>query len=303
MTAIVPRTRIDRALLGIGLILLAYGLFSTLDASVKWLVIYGYPALQLGFMRYIGHFVISTGQVLYANQLGQVLRPRHALLVVLRGALVLAATVANFIALKYIPLTLTSTIFFSVPIIVCLLSGIMLGETVGKLRWLAILLGFCGILIAIRPFNADFHWAALLAFAGTICFAFFLILTRRFAGVVSSKTLQFYAGLVGTLGMLPFAIYFWQWPDTAAQWALMCGLGVIAWSGHEILIRAYHYADASMLTPFSYSYMIYLTIWSIVLFDQYPDAWTLSGATLIVSSGLLIWFRERVRQRGVAAVH
>ena len=302
MAVIAPGVRADRALYGIGLVLIAYGLFSTVDASVKWLVIYGYPALQLGFMRYVGHFVISTGQVLHKSHLREVLRTPHLMLVVLRGMLILSATVANFIALKYIPLTLTSTIFFSVPIIVCLLSGTMLGERVGKWRWLAILVGFCGILVAIRPFDASFHWAALLSLGGVTCFAVYLLLTRRFAGVISPNALQFYAGLVGTLAMLPFALYYWQWPETLAQWALLIGLGVFAWGGHEILTRAYHYADASVLTPFSYSFMIYLTIWSIVLFDQYPDGWTLIGAGLIVGSGLAIWFRERARQRAASVL-
>lgn len=298
MSGIAPGVRADRAMYGIGLVLLAYGMFSTVDASVKWLVVFGYPALQLGFMRYIGHFVISTAQVLRSKRMRETLRTQHMMLVVLRGSLILGATVANFIALKYIPLTLTSTIFFSVPIIVCLLSGTMLGESVGKWRWMAILLGFCGILIAIRPFDAGFHWAALLSLAGVTSFAFYLLMTRHLAGVIASSTLQFYAGLVGTVVMLPFAIYYWQWPQTLAQWILLIGLGILAWAGHEILTRAYHYADASVLTPFSYSFMIYLTIWSIVLFDQYPDGWTLVGAGLIVFSGLLIWIRERVRLRG-----
>ena len=246
-------------------------------------------------MRYIGHFVISTGQLLHRGQVRDVLRTPHTSLVVLRGAMILCATVANFIALKYIPLTLTSTIFFSVPIIVCLLSGTMLGERVGKWRWLAILVGFCGILIAIRPFDASFHWAALLSLGGVTCFAVYLLLTRRFAGIIAPNVLQFYAGLVGTAAMLPFAIYYWQWPETLAQWLLLIGLGVFAWGGHEILTRAYHYADASVLTPFSYSFMIYLTLWSIALFDHFPDRWTMTGAAIIVCSGLIIWLRERTR--------
>ena len=293
--------RIDRAPYGIGLVLLAYGIFSCVDPSAKWLVLFGYPALQLAFMRYAVALAISGGRVWRADRGRTILRGGHTGLLILRGAFLLAGTVGNFIALKYIPLTLTSTIFFSAPIIVCLLSGVVLGEPVGRRHWLAIWLGFVGILIAIRPFGAGFHWAALVSLAGVGGFALYLLLTRRFAGVESPDTMQFYSGLVGTLSMLPFAIYFWQWPESALHWALLIGLGVFAWGGHEVLIRAYRYADASVLTPYSYSFMIYLSAWSIILFDQYPDRWTLAGAALIVASGLIIWAQESNRRRNLSA--
>ena len=293
--------RTDHAPYGIGLVLIAYAIFSFVDTSAKWLAVIGYPALQLAFMRYAVHFVISTGRVLRAGRERSPLRSRHTALLVARGAFLLGGTVGNFVALTYIPLTLTSTILFSAPIIVCLLSGTLLGEPVGRRRWLAILLGFGGILIAIRPFGAGFHWAALSALAGAGSFAFYLLLTRRFAGVIAPDALQFYSGLVGTLSMLPFAVYFWQWPQSPLDWALLAGLGVFAWGGHEVLIRAYRYADAGVLTPYSYSFIIYLTLWSIVLFDQYPDRWTLAGAALVVTSGWVIWVRERARRRSVPA--
>ncbi len=292
----------DRALYAIGLVLIANLLFSVVDASVKWLVVFGYPALMLTFMRYAGHFVISAGRIANSDNRGELFRSRHTPLLMLRGGLLLFTTIANFVALKYIPLTLTATIFFTAPIIVCLMSGVVLGEGVGRWRWFAILLGFAGVLIAIRPFDASFHWAALLSLAGVTGFAFYLLLTRHFAGLVSPDALQFHAGLVGTVTMLPFAIYFWQSPESPLHWLIMIGLGVFAWGGHEILTRAYHYADASLLAPYQYCFMIYLTAWSILLFNQYPDAWTLGGAALIVSSGLVIWFREKIRRREISAL-
>ncbi|MFT5113151.1 MAG: drug/metabolite transporter (DMT)-like permease [Parasphingorhabdus sp.] len=294
MAGLIPKATEDRVLWGIGLTLLAYLAFSGIDASVKWLGEFGYPALQLAFMRYLAHFFIATSRVVSNGASLSHFASPHLGLVILRGGLVLCATVFNFVALKYLPLTLTSTILFSSPIIVCLLSGTVLGEKVGKWRWLAILFGFIGVIIAIRPFDESFHPAALLSLLGVTCFAFYLLLTRRLAGIVASDTMQFYSGAVGAIALLPVAIYQWQTPENFQHWLLMIALGIFGWIGHELLTRAYGYADASVLTPFSYSFMIYLTIWSIVLFDQYPDQWTLIGGLIIVTSGLVIWLREKV---------
>ena len=288
-----PKAKEDRALFGIGLMLCAYFLFSCIDTSVKWLSVFGFPVVQLAFMRYFAHFIISTGRIVHKGLSFSNFSSEHNRLVIIRGSLILISTLLNFFALKFLPLTLTSTILFSAPIVVCVLSSTVLGEKVGKWRWFAILLGFIGIIIAIRPFHASFHWAALLSIMAAISFAFYLLLTRKLAGLVASDTMQFYAGFVGAMVLLPFAIAQWQMPETTLEFLLLIGLGIFGWLGHEILTRAYGYADASVLTPYSYSFMIYLTIWSIVLFDQYPDNWTLLGAGIIVISGLIIWYREK----------
>lgn len=279
-------------MLGICLVLVAYSWFSFVDASAKWLVILGYPVIQLAFMRYAAHFVISGVRIVRNGLSWECFYTRHPGLVVLRGVCILFATICNFLALKYIPLTLTSTILFSAPIIVCLLSGAVLNEAVGKWRWLAVVLGFAGVVIAIRPFNDDFHWAALISLLGAVCFSLYLILTRRLSGYASSDTMQFYAGFIGCTALLPFALIQWQTPESIFHGFLLVGLGVFAWTGHEFLTRAYGYADASTLTPYTYSFIIYLTLWSIVLFDEFPDGWTILGAVIIVLSGLIIWFRE-----------
>ena len=294
MSVALPKAREDRALLGIGLTLLAFFQFSFVDASVKWLTLLAYPALQLAFFRYFAHAIISGVRLARNPDESLQIDKSDRWLVVLRGVLILGSTVLNFIALKYLPLTLTSTILFSSPIIVCLLSGTMLGERVGKWRWLAILFGFIGVLIAIRPFHESFHWATLVSLAAVTCFAFYLVLTRQLAGKVGPDTMQFGSGAVGFIALLPFTVMLWRTPDDLLQWALLTGLGIFAWAGHEMLTRAYRYADASVLTPYSYSFMIYLTVWSIVLFDHYPDRWTLIGAAIIVTSGLIIWVREKM---------
>ncbi|WP_372574202.1 DMT family transporter [Ruegeria jejuensis] len=292
----------DRPTLGIVMMLTAYLLFSVVDTSVKWMLALGLPALQLAFLRYAGHFVISLSEA-GLRGLGPIAPiRRHFGLLTLRAAALALATVGNFFVLTYLSLTLVSAIMFSAPIIVCLLSVPLLGEHVGPWRWGAILLGFVGVLVAINPFGADFHWAAPLAILNATGLAIYALLTRHLAGEVSSRTMQFFTGAVGTVLLAPFAIAIWQPSSDPLVLTLWAALGLCAWAGHEFLTRAHRFATASVLMPFSYSFLIYLTIASYIVFDQLPDTATLLGAALIVLSGVIIWQRERRRGRPAGAV-
>lgn len=275
------------------MMLVAYLLFSCIDASAKWLAVAGFPALQLAFMRYFPHFVVSLMLIGRGGVSVDRFNSEKLGLVILRGLLLMFSTIANFFAVRYLPLTLTSTILFSAPIITCALSWPLLGERVGFWRWVAIMFGFCGILIAIRPFDESFHWAVILSLSGAMGFALYSILTRRLSGIVATDTMQFYSGLVGTLVLLPFALLDWHSPESASGWALLVGLGCFGWAGHELLTRAHGFAPATVLMPFGYAFIIYLTIWSYFLFDHLPDQWTVAGAFIIVAAGMAIWLRER----------
>ncbi|MDC0563578.1 DMT family transporter [Alphaproteobacteria bacterium] len=282
----------DRALFGIILMVIAYLIFSFIDVSAKWLAIAGLPAMQLAFMRYVGHMAISTGLLVRDGDLSSLFRTKYLLVVMFRGSLLMGSTILNFIAVQYLPLTLTSTILFSAPIIICLLSWPLLGEKVGYWRWSAIMLGFIGILVTIRPFDSDFHFAAFYSLGGAFCFALYSILTRRLAGEISVDVMQFHSGFVGTVVLLPFAILSWQSPNTMMDWAIMIMLGVFGWMGHQLLTHAHSFAAANVLTPFGYSFILFLTTWSYLVFDHLPDIWTVIGASIIITSGLIIWFRE-----------
>lgn len=292
MAILTARANEDRPVVGIVLMLFAFFNFSLIDANAKWLVLLGLPALQLSFMRYLGHFVISSLLIFKGSADFSRFGTDHWFLVLARGFLLMVSTILNFVAVQYLPLTMTSTILFSAPIMICALSWPLLGERVGIWRWSAIMIGFCGILIAIRPFDESFHWAVFLSLTGAFCFALYSLLTRKLAGIVASTTMQFYSGLVGTVILLPFAIYYWKSPDTSLQWVQMICLGVFGWLGHELLTRAHGFAPASTLTPFGYTFIIYMTIWSMLVFNHKPDVYTIIGAAVIVVSGLVIWFRE-----------
>jgi drug/metabolite transporter (DMT)-like permease len=221
----------------------------------------------------------------------------HIKLVLLRGVLLMASTVFNFFALRWLPLTLTSTILFSAPIIICFLSWPLLGERVGIYRWSAILLGFAGVAIAIRPFDESFHWAVFLSLSGALCFSLYSLLTRHLSGLVSTDLLQFHSGMVGSVCLLPFALFQWQMPTTLTDGLILVSLGFFGWAGHQVLTIAHNYAPASTLSPFGYSFILFLTVWSYLIFDHLPDRWTIIGAVVIVLSGLIIWFRELYHSR------
>ena len=292
MAILTARANEDKPVAGIILMLFAFFTFSLIDVNAKWLAVLGLPALQLSFMRYIGHFVISTVLIFKGGADLSRFGTDHWFLVLARGFLLMLSTILNFVAVQYLPLTLTSTILFSAPIMICALSWPLLGERVGIWRWSAIMIGFCGILIAIRPFDESFHWAVFLSLNGAFCFALYSLLTRKLSGIVASDTMQFYAGFVGTIVLLPFAVFLWESPGTTFQWIQMICLGIFGWAGHELLTRAHGFAPASTLTPFGYTFILYMTVWSMLVFNHTPDSWTVLGAAVIIIAGLVIWFRE-----------
>ena len=294
--AIAAQATQDRAALGILMTLGAYFFFMLIDTSVKWLVLAGLPAFQLAFMRYLPHFIISTVLLLRKGMSWSSFQSAHLGLVLLRGFLLASATLFNFITLLYLPLTVTGSIMFSAPIIVCALSWPLLGERVGPWRWAAIMVGFIGVLVVIRPFDADFHWIALLNVYNAVSLALYSIITRKISGVVAAETMQFYMGAFGAIMLFPLALWSWTPPATTLDWWLMVALGVWGWAGHEIFSRAHGYAPANTLMPYTYSFLLYLAVASYIVFNDVPDGYTLTGASIIVLSGLVIWWRAMRRE-------
>jgi drug/metabolite transporter (DMT)-like permease len=280
----------DRIGLGILMMLVVYFLFTVVDTTAKWLIGLGFPALQMAFLRYAGHFTISLG--IAATGHTPLRHPKWAL-IVLRGALLVIATMSNFIAITYLPLTIISAIAFSVPIIVCLLSVHVLDEQVGPWRWFAILLGFAGVIVVIQPFGVDYHWAAWLSVMNAFLLAAYSLMTRHLTKDVPTATLQFYGGLTGTVVIGPIAWMVWE-PAGSLSVLIMWGmLGLCGWAGHEILTRAHNMAPANALMPISYSYLIYMMASDVLIFALFPDAAELIGIAVIVTAGLIIWKRGR----------
>ena len=291
--AIAAQSTADLPRVGILLMLAAWLMFSMVDTTAKWLAVAGIPAFQLAFMRYAGHFAVSTAVLARGGLTRDRFKTDHPWQLLSRSFLLVSATLSNFYALKFLPLTVVSAIMFSSPVIVCFFSVVFLREKVGIWRWSAILLGFLGVLIVVRPFGADFHLSMLLIVYNATALALYSIMTRQLAGKVATDTMQFYMGAVGTFALLPFAIWSWQQPESALGLTLLFCMGVVAWAGHQMLIRAHHFGTANQLMPFTYSFLIYVAIWGYLLFGTVPDIWTVMGAAVIMCAGLIIWKRER----------
>ena len=282
----------DNPILGIILILAAFFIFSFIAASGKWLIIAGIAPMQMVFMRYFGHFIISLA-ILTRNgfRVSNFCTDKYPL-VILRAFFLFSSTALQFLAFQFLPLTVTSTIEFTAPIIICLLSWPMLGKRVGLFRTTAIIIGFLGVVTIIRPFGTDFHPATILSLMGASCFAVYAILSRKLAGAVSVDLMQFYSGLVGSFIVLPLIFFIWTNPSNTFDWIVLILIGFFGWLGHQLLTSAHSFGEANLLTPFGYSFIIYSAIWSFIISNYLPDRWTILGGLLIISSGITIWLRE-----------
>ncbi len=244
------------------------------------------------FVRYAVHMALVAALFLPTQRAGLFVTGKPWLEAA-RGAALLLSTVLNFLAVLYLPLTLTAAIFFTVPLWICVLSIPFLGEHVGVRRWAAIVVGLCGALIATRPWSADFHPAVFLSIGTALCAAFYSILTRKLAGIDSTATQQFYAAALATIGIAPFALMNWDWPTVQIDWIVFGLIGLFGWAGHQCLTIAHRFAPASVLAPFINAQMIYMTASSWIIFDNPPNLWVLTGAAIVLGSGLYVWLRER----------
>jgi drug/metabolite transporter (DMT)-like permease len=285
----------NRTLRGILLMLVALLGFSGIDTCAKWLVLAGLPTAEVVFVRYLGHLLLVLAIALPSRE--SFLRTGNPGAVLVRGAFLLFSTVLNFAALGYLPLTTTAAIFFSSPLWICLLSIPLLGEEVGPRRWVAMFVGFLGVLVVTRPWAGPMHPAMLLSIGAALCGALYSILTRMLAGRDSATTQQFYAGLVATVGMAPLALPGWVWPSGVASWLAFLAIGLFGWGSHQVLIMAHRFAPASTLAPVGYTQMLYMIASSWIIFAQPPDGWVLAGAAIVAASGLYIWLRERALAR------
>ncbi|MEM9736500.1 MAG: DMT family transporter [Pseudomonadota bacterium] len=283
----------DRRLRAIGLMVLAFLCFTGIDTSAKWLVTEGdLPAMQVVFVRYLGHLAMVLAIFLPQDGLG-LFRSHKPRLSLWRAVFLMLSTAFNFAALQFLPLTMTIAIFFASPLMICALSIPMLGERVGWRRWAAIAVGFAGILIVVRPGIGDVHWAVLLSLTATTCASLYIVLTRKMAGVDATETQQVYAAGVATCCLLPLALMDWRWPGESIDWLPFVAIGFFGWAGHQCLTIAHRFAPASVLAPFVYIQILFMTASSVWIFGSSPDIWVLVGASVVMASGLYIWLRER----------
>jgi len=282
-----PRNR----LVGIGFVSLTYVFFTLLDGSAKWLV-QSLPVLVVVWLRFLTHTLIASA-LLFPLRGKALVRTRHLRWHLARGVMFCAMTGMNFWALQYLQLTVTAAIFFTVPILIAVMGAPLLGEKLDARRWAAILAGFAGVLVIVRPGSEAFHPAMLLSVANAVLVAVFNLMTRKLAAYDSPETIQFLPAVVASVILAPFALAVWESPAGGFEWFMLTMLGVFGGTGHYLLALAHRYAPASTLAPFLYQQILYMALFGYLVFGSVPDAAVWAGAAIVVSSGLYLFARER----------
>jgi len=222
-------------------------------------------------------------------------RTKFPVLQVVRGVVLVGSTVCFYGALRFLPLAEAASISFVAPVLVTAFSGPLLRERVTKRQWGAVILGFVGVLVIIRPGGAVFTPAVVLPLVTALLFSLYQIATRKVAGLENPLTTLFFGALAGaviTTLMLPV---MWQTP-TLFQAALMIGIGCLGGFGHFLLIRAVEHASPMALSPFVYVQLIWSTGLGWLVFGDFPDQGTLIGMTIIISAGMLAVNWRQLRQ-------
>jgi len=283
-----------RILLGI-LFMCSTALFFPLMSGVAKLLGQDYSSLQVSWARAFGHILFLLAAFLPRFGLG-LLRTRRPVLQLFRSALLFTSNLSHFFAITFIPLAKAASISLTSPLIVALLAWPMLGERTTPARVAALLVGFVGVLVVIRPGSEVFHWASLFVVLSATCYALYQILTRRVAGVDSPETSAIYSSVVGAFGMLLVVPFVWKTPTGLLDIAMFCGMGVLGATGHYCVARALNYAPANIVSPFQYCQLVGSIGIGWLLFGDWPDFGTCLGAAVIIAAGLWIgWSQTRRR--------
>lgn len=270
----------------------AVGAFTLMDAIAKYLSRW-YPVPGIVWARYATNLLVLLAWFAVRGELRRVRTSRPGVQLA-RGLLLAGATLFYFTSLSVLPLADAAAIAFVLPLFIAALAVPMLKERLDAPRMLAIAAGLAGALIIVRPGSAAFTLYALLPMAMALCNALYQILTRKVAGVEHPLTSLVWGAIVGAVlfsAVLPFA---WKTPDQALHWILLGVIGVLASVGHYLLIRAYDYAPATLLAPYSYSGLVWAMLLGFALFGHFPGGWALGGMAVIVGSGLFLANRQRL---------
>ncbi|KQP61519.1 MULTISPECIES: DMT family transporter [unclassified Methylobacterium] len=284
-----------RRLAGIVLMCGTVAFFACLDASAKTLALAGVDPLFTTFMRY-GVSVVMVSAFINPVTTPGVVRTRRLWLQVVRSLLLFGSTALNFFALRHLQLAETLSIQFAAPLAVALLAGPLLGEWSSPRRLAAIAVGFVGVLVIVRPGVGAFQPAVLLSLGNMLCYAFYLIATRKLAAIDSTATTMFYSGLAGLAVMAPLLPWIWSDPASPGLWLLLVGVGLFGTLGHWLLVLAHARAPANVLAPFLYTQLLWSVLLGYLLFGDVPHRWTLIGGAIVVASGLYLLSQERTRR-------
>jgi drug/metabolite transporter (DMT)-like permease len=291
-TAGAPNRTAPNTALGALLTMFAMLCFAGMDATSKFLVA-DYAVGQMMWIRCVILFLFAWFIVRRTGVRAALKTPRPGLQIA--RALLLVVESALFVfCFKYLPLADAHALAATSPLIVIALGVMFLGERAGAARWLAVVAGFAGVLLIIRPGFREFDWPLLVVLVGAGMWASYQILTRLAARHDSADTSLIWSALVALVATTFVAPIDWQWP-TAGAWALIVGVAMIGSVANYALIKALDYAEAGALQPYSYTLLVWATLLGFVVFGDFPDFWTIVGAAVIVASSAFTWYHDRRR--------
>jgi len=274
---------------GIGFVIFMTICFSSLDASAKYLS-NELPLWVLLWGRYVFNFLF-VALFFIRGAPADILRTRKIKLQILRSILLVASTLTFWLALMFLPLVDCVVVLFVSPILVTMLAAPLLGESVGRHRWIAVIIGFVGVMVVMRPGFTIFDWMSILPLITALFYAGVQISTRILGRTDGALTTLLYSSAGGAIISTIGVLFFWVTPSLG-QWFVLGWLGFLGALGHYLMIKAYEIAPASLLAPFDYTTLIWATILGFIAFGDLPDAWTVLGALIIMSSGLYLIRRE-----------
>ena len=248
------------------------------------------PVLQITWSRYFFTIVITLPIMLvfFRKNLTWTEQPKLQLI---RGLLLFCANILFFYSISIISLAKALTLAFIAPLIVTALSPFLLGEKVGFRRWTAVVTGFIGSLIVIRPGYVELNLASIAALGTGVLYGFYLIITRKLHDSDNPLLTLLLTGIVGAVLGSIIMPTVWVSP-TITEWYMMFAIGFFASLGHLFIILSLRYADASKLAPFGYFEIVTNIIIGYYFFNHFPDSWTFLGLFIIISSGIYIFIRE-----------
>ncbi|WP_116132121.1 DMT family transporter [Tropicimonas sp. IMCC34043] len=271
------------------LALSAFGIFSTHDVLVKYLGAH-YSTFQIVFFSVLFGFPVAT-LVLMGDRTDGNLRPRHPWWTAARTIATVTVGASGFYSVSVLPLTQFYAIIFTAPLLITILAIPILGEKVGIRRWIAVIVGLCGVLIVLRPGAAPLglgHAAALVAAVGS---AFASIVVRKIGHDERSVVLMLYPMMTNVV-IMGFLLFFFYEPMPAVDFGAAALIAVMAFTATLINILAYKTAEAAIVAPMQYSQILWATFYGAIFFGERPGIATVIGASIIIASGLYIVLRE-----------
>jgi len=269
----------------------AWLILPIMDAIAKYLS-YSLPILQITWFRFFFSAVI-TGIFIYLFSRKSFVRSKNIKSQVLRGILLLTSSLLFFYAISVISLAKALTLAFICPLIVTALSPYFLKERVGRRRWTAVIVGFIGVLLVIRPGIVEFNWASLASLGTGLCYAIYLIVTRSLKDTDNGLLTLLFTSIVGTVVLSVYLPFVWVNPSLN-QLLLAVNMGFIAALAHGLIIISYNYSDASKLAPLGYFEIIPNIIIGYIWFSDFPDKYTVLGLLVIILSGVYVFRREQI---------